>query len=185
MIRRLLVIIAAVLLVGGIAVIVLNRQNRPNANISNSNVSATNSLTNTAAETNVNSDQPTPASRTAVLTVSRQFSERFGSTSTDNPVGHLTAAESFASAALKQAFKRLAASPPSSSISVSIASRAYAFSMTSFDERLGQAEVLVTLQRTERQGNDKPVTYQQNLILQLLRQDGTWKVNAATFVPRS
>lgn len=183
--RRALIIIAAVLLVGGIAVIVLNRQNRPNANISNSNVSTTNSLTNTAAETNVDNNQPTPSSRTAVLTVSRHFSERFGSTSTDAPTGHLTAAEPFASAALKQTFKRLAASPPSSAISASIASRAYAFSISSFDERSGRAEVLVTLQRTERQGNDKPVTYQQNLILQLLRQDGTWKVNAATFVPRS
>lgn len=182
--RRILVIIAAVLLVGGIAVIVLNRQNLPNANISNSNVSATNSLTNTAAETNVNSDQPTPASRTAVLTVSRQFSERFGSTSTDNPVGHLTATESFATAALKQAFKRLAASTPAPTGSSSITSRAYAFSVTSFDERLGQAEVLVTLQRTERQGNDKPVTYQQNLTLQLLREDGAWKVNAAQWQRR-
>ncbi len=184
MMRRVLVMIAAVLLVGGVALVIVSRPKRPTVNINNTNASLTNLQSDVSLTTDANRNQPSASTRTAMLTVSRHFSERFSSTSTDSPTGHLTAAEPFASPALKQAFKRLAASPPTSSISASLTSRAYAFAVTSFDERLGRAEVVVTLQRTERQGNDKPVTYQQNLGLQLLREDGAWKVNSAQWRPR-
>lgn len=184
--RRILLIAGAILLVGLVALAMLSRREDDGENRKSVNGTLTNSDgTNSTPET-TNTNATVPSSRTEILKVSRIFSERYASTSSDDPTGNLRAAEAYTSKALASTFERLiAAWPKTSTQSESTTSRAYAFSVRSLDEQQGRADVTVTLKRTERIGEKNPVAYNQDLALQFIREGGAWKVNAATFVPRN
>lgn len=178
--RRILLIAAPILLAGVLALVAVLRSNDQNSN------DGVNQATNTAPSLtqNQNASTSTPtldSSRTAILTVSRLFSERFASTSTDQPTSHLEASLPFVSNSLAATFNRIIANPPQPlGDPVVTTSRALAFAFSAFDENNGRATVVVSLQRREEIGSRTRV-YNQDLTLQLFRQQGSWKVNAATF----
>lgn len=131
---------------------------------------------------NTNSTASEDLSRAQVTTVSRMFSERYASTSSQSPNTNLISALPYASSSLKAAFERtMAGATVPTGDNVTTASRAMAFSILYVDDRIGRAGVTVSLQRVERRGTAAAKTYTQDLSLQLIRQGPDWKVNVAVF----
>ncbi|MBI4093043.1 MAG: hypothetical protein HY420_03925 [Candidatus Kerfeldbacteria bacterium] len=170
--------LAAVLVVLNKPSIVPSGNDRRNA-VSNTSTPATN------ANDNSGTIPGGPSGRDEVLKVSRLFSERFASTSTERPTAHLESARQFASSSLQAAFDRIAAQPsPQPGESVIVTSRAYGFFVRSLSDQSERAEVTVSLRRTERVDLTTPVSYTQDINLQLIREDGVWKVNLALWGQR-
>lgn len=176
--RRILLISVPVLLAAIIAFVVVSR---PPGSVGNL-------VTNTPGSgfTNMSTNVGLPVGQPAqveISAVSRNFSERYATTSTLAPVANLEAALPYASAGLQAAFRRsIAAAPAPGSESVVTTSRAMALSLAALDERGGRATMNVTLQRTEVK-TDRSRTYIQDLNLQLVREGDDWKVNVAVLLP--
>ncbi|MBI4426330.1 MAG: hypothetical protein HY567_02030 [Candidatus Kerfeldbacteria bacterium] len=180
MMRRWL-IISALLAAAGAAALVVVRQPKTGPATNTAPISTVNRTVipeNTNAEPAPTTDQ--------LLATARVFAERFGSTSSDAPTAHLQAVLPFCSSALTQSFRRLINQPTNSPGNATrTTSRALAFATPSVDERLGLAEVVVTLQRQEQIGTEPATIYNQELALQFVRESGAWKVNVATWGKQS
>lgn len=123
---------------------------------------------------------PTPSdARVAATAVSRAFAERFGSFTGERPGVNLLAAASYATAALQQTLQRQAEQLASNPTAALVTSRVITVVVRSIDERVGRADIGLTLLRTERSTTKPTVTYQQDLSLQLIREGEAWKVNQA------
>lgn len=175
--RRLVLIVIPLVLLGIVSLaLVAKKSSTRNANVVNS------TLTNISGLGGAVGDQaqslPQTSARDDVLAVSRIFSERYGSSSSDAPTGNLAAALPFASSALQASFKRVLSLPtqPSEEPTL-ITSRALAFAIRNIDEKAGTADVVVSLQRQELVGTKNPVIYSQDLFLNLIKEQGSWKVN--------
>lgn len=180
---RLLIVLAVLAAIGVGLFLATNRRSREQAlGNENGTTNAVDIVPDRPIHGATNSSEDSAAAREAVIVVSRAFAERFGSTTSDRPRAHFDAAFSLASPSLQQSFLRLKAhpaQPPPESTSTT--SKAHAFSVTSLDEKLGQADVVVSLQRTLREGTKDPATYIQDLNIQLVREAHVWKVNVATW----
>ncbi len=179
--RRFMLIVIPLVLLGLVVVAWVAQKSKPSdRNVANLNLADVGP--DGSGNTNRASDSSATSAREEVVTVSRAFSERYGSSSSDAPNGHLAAALPFVSLALQSSFQRVLSRPPSPSEEPTlITSRAFAFDIRSLDEKAGRAEVAVWLQRKELVGTQLPVVYQQNLSLSLVKEQGAWKVNLAVW----
>jgi hypothetical protein len=180
--RRILLFAVPITVAALLVLIVISRQSKSGDTLKgaviNSNENAVQRLNSnsSAVATGVESVS------TVIRTVSRQFAERYSTNSSLTPTSNLSAVLPYTSVALTQAFQRTIANPPAPSPDTIVTtSRAFAFNIQNLDEKIGRASVVVSLQRSERK--DAVVRkYQQDLSLQLIRENGVWKVNFAVFL---
>lgn len=180
-------LIAAPLIIAGIVAYVAVRISSNNDNDNTSDVAVivinANGTNATNGTPNVNAK---PLSRDQVLSLARLFSERYGTTLTDSPNANIDSVISFASASLKETFQRQKTRPAvTPGQSISITSTALAFKIVSMSDKIGTAEVIVTLQRKEDRGSGSPTVFTQDLLLSFVFESGAWKVNTALWMARA
>lgn len=131
-----------------------------------------------------NVNQSVSDSRSELLKIARVFGERYGTVDSAHPIPNPESLSALSTGSFRQAFAKQAANPPKTlADGTTVTSKAIAFNVVQFDDAKGRADVLVTLQRTEQVGTERPRTYRQDLQLQVLKESGSWKVDLAFWKP--
>jgi len=178
-----LAIISVVLLVAAIALFVVTRDDGSSSTADDANIVTDRSirnalLTNSVSNENVN----TTTQREQMLAVARLFAERYGTVSSSNTDATIDSVMPFASDALKVTLERMKKNSAATA-TVTTTSQALSFSVGSFEQNQGRAEVAVTLQRKEQSGTSAVRTYIQTLQLTMTREHDAWKVSVAAWEP--
>ncbi len=122
------------------------------------------------------------AATVSIQSLAKTFTERFGSYSTEANFENLTDVLPLMTAAYAgetQAFLATAVSP---SEYYGVTTRIVSIRVLASDETAGTASVEVSTQREEAKGSVQNVSIRyQMLSLSLLKENGAWKVNAATW----
>jgi len=124
------------------------------------------------------------AGEQSLLSVARNFAERYGSYSSDNPAENLKEIEILATAKetsnLRDEAKKLLAKTVQEFIGVS--SRAVKVDLVELNEAKGEAKVTVSLQRQEVKTGAADYIYYQDLKLKLIQSGSDWLVEEAVWV---
>lgn len=129
-----------------------------------------------------------PDERTNLKRIAAAFAERFGSFSNEGNFENIVDLKYFMTASLQtwaDSYVADARSKPRSPEYSGTTTRSIAVEVSAFDEVAGTATVVVKTQRREQgstAGSDS--VYYQDLKLEFLKQGDTWKVDAATWLPR-
>lgn len=116
-----------------------------------------------------------------LMEASRNFAERYGSFSSDNNYQNLKEVKVFASAKMSKEIDRQIASGSVGGDFYGVTSKVLTTKILSLNEASGDAEVSLTLQRSEeRQGQGSKVYYQ-DLKLNLISSGANWLVDSAAW----
>lgn len=171
-----ILVILAIILLTGIAAVLLMTKPRSDT--------TTNPNTNQAnvATTNTNASDPAAAAITAdeaaMRLTARNFAERYGSESTDNPGANLTLAASLAADPFANALRTLAQAAKPSATYHAILTSAFGVTVTTLTD--AKASVEVICQRDETTGQTT-TSKQATLRLNLVKQNANWLVSAANW----
>lgn len=124
-----------------------------------------------------------PAEQTAVNTA-RNFAERYASFSTDSQFLNLEEVKLMATANMRSAIDQLKKEMSSSSSGqgfYGVSSKALKTEITNLDEPAGQAQIMVSLQRSERKDGASDFVYYQDLDLSLVKSGESWLVDSANW----
>jgi len=126
----------------------------------------------------------TNSSEQSLLTVARNFAERYGSFSSDNKTANLKEVEMFATAkeiqALRDEAKDISSLPSQSFFGVS--SKTVKINLLEVNEAQGEAKITVSLQRQETRTGKEDYVYYQDLNLFLIKSGADWLVDAAEWI---
>jgi len=115
--------------------------------------------------------------------IASTFAERFGSYSNQGNFSNLDDLKDLMSVRMKSAISEYKAKQQASMIGTAyygITTKAISPQITSFEESLGRAEILVKTQRQEALGNTiNPKVFYQDLKLNLVKTEADWKVDEA------
>lgn len=143
------------------------------------------STTTTTTTTTTTQQQQTappapPDAKIAPRRLATDFSERFGSFSSQGQFQNVVELEPFMTASLQTWAKNYVdtsrAAGQAAGAFYGVTSRALAVKFAAFDDAAGTADVSVTMQRQENK-NGVQSTYYQELQLKLVKQNGTWLVD--------
>ncbi len=182
--RRIIIIVASlvVLVVPAVLIILAVHRNPQlqNTVLKAANVNQTVANANTVTNTTPHVD-PRASDRAAIIFVSRNFAERFGSTSNQNNFANFTQAETYGTVSFNQALDRglaqqrltLSTTPYTATVTKALSMSINTLSATTANVTVS-AQRHETIDRTER-------TYYQDLILEMVKVGSDWKVNAASW----
>ncbi len=182
---RILSVIAVILLIAATVVFVITTRQPSSDGADNANAVRTRTPDQMPpTDPTTNSDTNAPNSREQMLAVARLFAERYGTVTSGNPNAHLESVKSFASDGLKATFERMKKNDAGTlAAGTATTSQALSFSVKTFNQNQGRADVAVSLQRREQSGTSTPHTYMQDLNLTLMMERGSWKVSVAAWGP--
>jgi len=109
--------------------------------------------------------------------VVRNFSERFGSYSTDSGYKNIEEVQVLATAKLQQELEKIMAKPLNTNDFYGISAKFIKANIENLDEELGEATVMVTLQMSETSVSQNSDVYYQDLLLSLIRSGNDWLVD--------
>lgn len=188
-----IIIIILVLIIVAIAVIAPFFQNTANTSPANSVINAENvNYGGLNVSTNIALPAQTanvmtkiPSSQSVLEAIARTFTEKFGSFSTQGNNENLYDAEYYMTADMKEwAEKYIKESQNKKNAEFhGITTRALKAEIISLNDEETQAQIVVTAQREETRGSAsgrKNIIYQK-LVLDFLKVDKDWKVNAANW----
>lgn len=178
--RIIIAIVAFLVLVGGgsLSLWLVNRS--PALQNAIYKVTNTNPTTTTADNTNIARPATTP-DREATVFVARNFSETYGSFSNQNGGSNLVDAKAYATdkyAAVLQTQANAAQAAPRAGVYSGTITQALVF--TNITLGPSTAQIVVTTQQAVTTGNDTK-NQTRDLLVDLLKVDGEWKVNAAVW----
>ncbi len=113
-----------------------------------------------------------------LMTVSRNFAERFASFSADSGPVNLEEVKLLASARLIKELDQMISEIQKPESYYGISSKVLKVDINELDEDIGSAQVTVTLQREETKQNQLPIVYYQDLGLSLISSGETWLVDS-------
>lgn len=182
--RRLIILIAGILLLVGISVAVIMLVERSpklqNAVYKATNTVPTNTVVNTNTKLNTNQAVVAP-DRANIQFVVRNFSEQYGSWSNQNGASNLVSAKQYASPSyaeyLDQQIAKTKATPIPAVYSGTV-TKALVFNFLSLNTK--NASVQVSTQQQVTTGTST-VTQTKELIVDLVKVGSDWKVNAAVW----
>lgn len=178
-------IIVGLVLVAGVAAGLLTVW-RPSSTGVNSGSEATNGSDLT--ESGSIEDQPIDQSsvRDQLVSISRRFAERYGTTTSDDPVAHFRSSLPLTTSTLTTSFERLIAQPSTSPKQrLTVTSRALAFRVVTADVAVGRAEMIVSLRRTTTVDHEPATVIDQDLRLLLVLEGSEWRVGQAIWLGAS
>jgi cytoskeletal protein RodZ len=157
-----------------------NTNQSANTNTAGSNTNA-NSNTNASPTSDVNA-----STETMLKPIAKNFTERFGSYSSDSNFENITKLEIYMSASLKKWAEKYVEEQRESMSSddpyFGITTKALSITVDSVNEESGKAEFTVSTQRNQvKEGEETEVIYQ-NIKLKFITEDGGWKVNEANWL---
>lgn len=131
-------------------------------------------------------DQEEARLQASIITVAKFFAERFGSYSNQSGLANITDLYPVMSAAMRQwaagYIDELAAQIADRPGYFGVTTRQVSSRLTEFNDSQGRARVLVQTQRQEAQGTtDNFEIYYQDLLIDFVKENGTWVVNAASW----
>ena len=180
--RLVIIIVILVVIIGASVAAVLLVDRSPSLQNAVYQVTSTlpaNSNANVAA-VNANTAPASP-DKSAIQFVARNFTERYGSWSNQNGGSNLAAAKAYASPAyakdLEDQIQKTKATPVPAQYSGTI-TKALVF--TSLNQTAALASVQVATQQEVTTGSST-ITQTKNLLIDLVKVDGQWKVNAAVW----
>lgn len=178
--RIIIAIVAFLVLVGGGSLSLWLVSRSPSLQNAIYKATNTNQATNSASNINVARPATTP-DREATIFVARNFSETYGSFSNQNGGSNLVDAKAYATdnyAAVLQVQANAAQAAPRPGVYSGTITQALVF--TNITLGLSAAQIVVTTQQKVTTGNDTK-TQTRDLLVDLLKVDGQWKVNAAVW----
>lgn len=183
--RSFFILIGVILLIAAVsaaALLVFRRGSGGNANQSQTNQTTANS----AAVTNTDVTVPPDPERDAIMALAKNFTERYGSSSTDTAYQNLEEVLPWMTDAYRAAAEKdlleLRTRGSAGAFS-SVTTKALAPAITA-REPGKSAIVEVTAQRIERRGNTTDQPYRQTLKLELKASGSEWQVDRATWLPK-
>ena len=114
----------------------------------------------------------------AVSELAKNFAERFGSWSTDNPGANLKELIPLSSSAMANYLNNLEVSYEAEEF-FGISTKSLSAAIVSFEPT--QARVLVKTQRIEKKGNDPDNVFYQDIEIALIKSGDVWLVNSASW----
>ena len=119
-----------------------------------------------------------PAEQSAV-NVARNFAERYGSFSSDSQFLNLEEVKLISTAKMRTVLEQEKTGLPAGQGFYGVSSKALKTAITNLDEAGGKAQIIVSLQRSERQDNASDFIYYQDLDLSLTKAGESWLVDSA------
>jgi len=114
-----------------------------------------------------------------------QFSERYGSSSSQSDFSNLSDLELFMTPELQAATKQFVISEQAKPVTTldysGVTTKAIVPTFTSFDADAGTAAITVSTKRQEENANGEIKTYNQNLLLTMKKINTEWKVNTVAW----
>ncbi len=199
--KIIIAIIVILLLLLGMALFLLTRgtaptlpevaapaANQPTGGLINSSTSVGIPSTNV----NVASPPPEPVKppdeSTGVRQLARSFAERYGSFSNQGNFENLLDLRPFMSTALgakTDAYVAAESAKPPAQTYYGVTTRSINVQLDAFDNAAGTAKATVKTQRQEfRTATGRPDVYYQDVVIEMVKEGGTWKADSATWSPR-
>jgi hypothetical protein len=189
----LLLLFAALLLSGGEpegAAPTLAEPSRTTSGVGliNGTISVNTTVTNVAPAPTPAAPAPTPDPGSGIRQIAKSYAERYGSFSNLGDFENLVDLKVYMTASLAASTDAYIAAesqkPPAQSY-FGVTTRAINVTVSSVDETAGTASALVKTQRQDyASGTGQPEVYYQDIVIDLKREDGVWKVDMATWQPK-
>lgn len=178
-------IVAAVIALSVIAIVVVNRS--PKLQNTVLKIANTNSATNVnAVPTNSalpNVNAAANADRNTIIYAARNFTELYGSGSTDAPGANIVRAKAFASKAYLPVLDQEIATSRAPAAGTFHSTLTKALVMNVVRQTKTNANVVVSSQRQETV-NTKATNFNQDITLDFVKEGSDWKVNAAIWAAK-
>ena len=184
--KRMIILAIIILVILGLAIaIYLNYKSSPinnQVNLNQNTVQVNVNAHDKPAEIPKVVDNPNPVSQynsveSSVVSIARNFAERYASFSSDSHFSNLQELKILSTPQMSSRLEQIIRTTPTSTAFYGVTAKVLKIDIDSLNDTSGVAKVTANLQKQETKGNQQPTVSYQNMSLDLVKSGNTWLVD--------